>query len=512
MAVAATPEPTTRLRLTGIRKRFGGVRALDDVNFSIAPGEVVALIGENGAGKSTLMKILGGVHQPDAGEIKVDGAAVAIHKVGDAIRLGIGFIHQELSVLDNLDVAANIFLGHEPLRGGGLRLLDRARIHADAQGYLARLGLKVSTHAPVRTLSIGQQQMVEIARALALEARILLMDEPTSSLTASETDALMRCIDDLRTRGVSVIYISHRLAEVERIADRVVALRDGRNSGELRRDEITHDRMVKLMVGRDLPSAAERNVALGETMLEARRLRSPAYPDAEVSFTIRRGEIVGFAGLVGAGRSELARVLYGIDRARGGDILVDGKPVEIRAPADAIRRGIYLVPEHRRQSGCITSMSVRENVTLPVVRRLARGGLIDLPAERRRAAQLRETFSVKCADIEQPLTTLSGGNQQKVVLARWLSLEPRVMIFDEPTRGIDVGAKREIYELMRKLAEQGVACMLISSDAEEVLGQSDRIIVMREGHVAGELPRAEFSEEAMMGLAFGQRPARSVAA
>jgi ribose transport system ATP-binding protein len=503
---------TPRLRLTGIRKRFGGVRALDDVSLSVGAGEVVALIGENGAGKSTLMKILGGVHQPDAGRIEVDGAAVAIHKVSDAIGLGIGFIHQELSVLDNLDVAANIFLGHEPLRGGPLRLLDRARMHADAERYLARLGLQVSTHARVRTLSIGQQQMVEIARALALEARILLMDEPTSSLTATETEALMRCVDDLRAKGVSVIYISHRLTEIGRIADRVVALRDGRNSGELRRDEITHDRMVKLMVGRDLPSAAARNINLGGNVVEVRGLRSPAHPESAVSFAVRAGEIVGFAGLVGAGRTELARVLYGIDRPRGGEILVGGEPVDIRSPADAIRLGIYLVPEHRRQSGCITSMSLRENVTLPVVGRLARGGLIDLSAERRRAAQLREAFSIKCADIEQPLTSLSGGNQQKVVLARWLSLEPRLLIFDEPTRGVDVGAKREIYELMRTLAERGVACMLISSDTEEVLAQSDRIIVMREGCVTGELPRTEFSEEAMMGLAFGQHPARSAAA
>jgi len=452
------------------------------------------------------MKILGGVHQPDAGCIKLAGAPVIIGDVGDAIGLGIGFIHQELSVLDNLDVAANIFLGREPLMGGPLRLLDRRKMHAAARAYLDRLGLQVSTHALVRDLPIAHQQMVEIARALALEARIVLMDEPTSSLTASETGRLLQCVGELRARGVSVVYISHRLGEVAQIADRVVALRDGRNAGELSREQVSHERMVKLMVGRDLAPRPARALARGACIVEVDGLRSPAYPDAEVSFEIHAGEIVGFAGLVGAGRSEIARVIYGIERARAGRISLGGKPVEIRSPADAIRHGIYLVPEDRRKSGCITSMSVRENLTLPAISRMTRGGLIDFDAERRKATALRKTFAVKCAGIEQPLSALSGGNQQKVVLARWLSLEPRLLIFDEPTRGIDVGAKAEIYELMRRLSDRGVACMLISSDTEEVLGQSDRIVVMHEGCVAGILQREHFSEESIMHLAVGHRP------
>jgi ribose transport system ATP-binding protein len=499
------------LELQGITKRFPGVTALSEVSLQVMPGEVVALIGENGAGKSTLLKTLAGVHRPDEGAIRVDGHAVTIRSVRDATAKGIGFIHQELNVLDNLDVAANIYLGREPVSGGWLRLIDRRRIHADASRYLERLGVDISTHTLLKDLPIAYQQMVEIAKALALETRVLLMDEPTSSLTLAETRSLLAVVKDLRARGVSIVYISHRLGEVKEIADRVVALRDGRNAGELARGEIEHDRMVRLMIGRDLELQHREATLRSGARLAVRNLRTGAYPQEAVSFEIGAGEILGFAGLVGAGRSELARVLFGVEPALAGTITLDERVLAMRLPADAIASGIFLVPEDRRKCGCITSMSVRENMTLASLRDLLRGGFIDGAAERATAQRLREEFSVKCADLAQPLALLSGGNQQKVILAKWLSRAARLMIFDEPTRGVDVGAKAEIFEFIHQLAARGVAVMLISSDMEEIIGQSDRIIVMHEGAVAGTLGRADFSEEAIMRLAVGHHHVAPVA-
>jgi ribose transport system ATP-binding protein len=494
--------------MKGIEKRFGGVHALKQVDFEISRGEVVALAGENGAGKSTLMKILGGVHQPDAGTVLIDGEQVTIAAVTDATRHGISFIHQELNVLDNLDVAANVFLGREPLRGGVLRLLDSKRMHKEAAVYLERLGLNIPTSTPLSRLSIAHQQMVEIAKALSLNARILIMDEPTSSLTLTETARLLEVVQELKQQGVAVIYISHRLNEIEQIADRVVVLRDGANAGTLSREEITHDSMVKMMVGRDLEQfyqhpEGERTPGYFEVI----KLRTRRYPNREVSFNIGKGEIIGFAGLVGAGRTEVAQSIFGVEGALEATFRLNSQELRIRSPQDAIRHGIYLVPEDRRHAGLITDIAIRENVTLPALDRYAQAGLISFKREREGAKKICHKLNVKAPSVEERVINLSGGNQQKVVLAKWLALEPRLFIFDEPTRGVDVGAKAEIYALMRMLAESGVAILMISSDMEEVLHISDRVAVMHEGTLTGVLERKDCTEENIMRLAVGKQAA-----
>ena len=490
------------LEMAAISKRFPGVMALDSVDFSVGPGEVVALVGENGAGKSTLMKILAGIHHPDSGTIRVGGVPVSIRSPRESARLGIGIIHQELEVIDTLDVAGNIFLGREPEWGGPLRLIDRARIYSETHALLKRLGLNISPTALLRSLSTAQQQMVEIARALSQDARILIMDEPTSSLTLSETERLMDVVRDLRATGVSIVYISHRLNEVQQLADRVVVLRDGKNAGELKRSEIYRDRMVQLMVGRDLETFYAGAAETGsDVCIELKGVRTSRYPGHEVSLSIRRGEILGLAGLVGAGRSELAQAVFGVEKALGGTVALNGTVVEIRSPRDAIRRGIYLVPEDRRNTGLLTAMTVRENITLPDLARFSSSGWIRRNAERSAAQASCEELRIKTPSVETAASSLSGGNQQKIVLAKWLSMNPSVILFDEPTRGVDVGAKAEIYQLMRRLAATGVAILMISSDMEEILGNSDRVAVMHEGRVTGILNRADCTQEAILRLA-----------
>jgi ribose transport system ATP-binding protein len=490
--------------MRSIEKRFPGVHALKGVSLEVSKGEVVALLGENGAGKSTLMKVLGGVHQPDSGEVLIDGAPAAVRGVSDATKYGVAFIHQELNVLDNLDVAANVYLGREPVRGGPLRLIDRGKMEAETKTHLARLGLDIAPDTPLARLSIAQQQMVEIAKALSLNARILIMDEPTSSLTLSETERLLEVVKDLREHGVAVIYISHRLGEVKEIADRAVVLRDGANAGQLAREEITHDQMVRLMVGRDIDSFYQQPVGeKSPRYFEVETLRTARYPNQQVKLDVGRGEILGLAGLVGAGRSEAAQAIFGVDPVVESRLLLDSRPLSIRSPQDAIRYGIYLVPEDRRTAGLIVDMPIRENVTLPALERYAPSGLISFEKEKEGSKEVCRRLNVKAPTVETKAANLSGGNQQKVVLAKWLALEPKVLIFDEPTRGIDVGAKAEIYELMRKLAETGVAIIMISSDMEEVINVSDRVAVMHEGRVTGVLTRAETTEENIMRLAVG---------
>jgi ribose transport system ATP-binding protein len=494
------PEPI--LELKGISKRFPGVVALSDVDLSVSPGEVVALIGENGAGKSTLMKILGGVYQADEGTIQVDGRQVQIRNVADAQKLGVSLIHQELNNLDNLDIGGNIFLGREPLSGGFLCLVDRKRIAEQSRGYLEKVGLNLPPWTALSSLSIAQQQLVEIAKALSTSARIIVMDEPTSSLTLTETNRLFNLIAELKSAGVSVIYISHRLMEVNACADRVVGLRDGKNSGQLPKSEINHDNMVRLMVGRNIDlKRTETRLGDPKKRIEFRDIISPFFPSHSISLNIRQGEILGLAGLVGAGRSELAMTVFGIARPLGGEIVIDGKAVQIHSPRDAIAHGIYLVPEDRRRNGLITSMAVRENVTLPDLWRYANFGVISYGSELRTAEEQRKKLSIRTTSCETLAKNLSGGNQQKLVLAKWLSLSPKLIIFDEPTRGVDVGSKAEIYRLMRSLADNGVFILMISSDMEEVLGVSDRIAVMREGALMGVLEAKDFSEEAVMRLA-----------
>ena len=496
--------PTPLLAMRGISKRFPGVVALDRVNLEVARGEVVALCGENGAGKSTLMKILGGVYQPDEGEVLLEGQAVRIGSVIDAMRLGVAFIHQELNVLGNLDVASNVFLGREP-RLGWLPLIDRRRLHADTAPLLARLGLDIPTTTQLDDLSLAQQQMVEIAKALSLNARLIILDEPTSSLTLTETERLLTLVGELRSQGVSLLYISHRLGEVDRCADRVVVLRDGKNAGELGPGEITHDRIVRLMVGRDIQSLyVESTAAKTLGYLKVRDVRSSRYPRKRVSFDASRGEILGFAGLVGAGRSEMAKAMVGLDPRGGGRITLGDTTLSIRQPRDARAQGIYLVPEDRRAEGLVVRMSVRENVTLPSLDRFTAFGLISRAGERKAADEQIASLRIKTPDAEALVMNLSGGNQQKVVLGKWLAMSPRVMILDEPTRGVDVGAKAEIYRLMRELAARGNVILMISSDMEEILHMSDRVAVMCEGEITGILERQDCTEENVMTLAVGR--------
>ena len=500
--------PTLILEMEGVSKRFPGVVALDQVNLSVGSAEIVALIGENGAGKSTLMKVLGGVISRDKGTVKIDGKPVEISSPRAASALGIEFIHQELSVLDNLDVAANIFLRREPTKGGFLKLVDRKRIHRESDEILRRLGLSISSRTPLGELSLAQQQLVEIARALSTGARLIIMDEPTSSLTLTETRRLLEIVKDLKAHNVSIIYISHRMHEVEEIADRAVVLRDGKNAGEISGTEITRDRMVRMMVGRDLKDffkGAKRDGAGVEPGggFEVRRLRTLRYPNHTISFNVAKGEVVGFAGLVGAGRSEVARAIFGVDEALETDVALNGQGLRIHSPEDAITHGIYLVPEDRRLCGLIVDFNIRENISLPNLDSYSSAKIINFNKEASAAREAIKAINIKTPTPEVPAATLSGGNQQKVVLAKWLTFAPRVLIFDEPTRGIDVGAKAEIYELIRKLAAEGVSVIVISSEMEEVLGISDRIAVMHEGRLTGVLERAQFSEEAVMRLATG---------
>lgn len=485
-----------------ISKRFPGVMALNAVDLSIGEGEVVALAGENGAGKSTLMKILGGVYQPDEGKIFINGNETSIRNVSDAGANGIGFVHQELNVLDNLTVAENVFLGREPRQLG--ILVDRRKLNADAEIYLKRLGLNIPPKTPLIELSIAQQQLVEIAKALSLNARILIMDEPTSSLTLTETDRLLEVIKDLKQQNVSIIYISHRLGEIKEIADQVVVLRDGKNAGSLLREEINHEAIIKMMVGRNIDRFQKSsNTNITTETIKVRDLRTFRYPQHSISFEVRKGEILGFAGLVGAGRSDAAQAIFGVDSSLSGTITINGQDIRISSAREAIKNGIYLIPEDRRHSGLILDIPIRENITLPSLWRYTIGGLVNKKAEQTVSTEMSRKLNIKAPSIESKAANLSGGNQQKVVLAKWLSLEPKLLIFDEPTRGIDVGAKAEIYQLMRDLAEKGVAIVMISSDMEEVLGESDRIAVMHEGKITGILDHAQVSEESVMKLAVG---------
>ncbi len=499
------------LELRDVTKTYPGVTALDGVSLSVGRGEVIGLIGENGAGKSSLMKILGGVNAPSSGVIVIDGVEHKSLTVKEATRAGIAFVHQELNLFDNLDVAANVFIGREPRRGGLLNMIDTDALHKRVEPLLKRLGVDFTPTDLVENLSIAQRQMVEIAKALSLNARVIIMDEPTSSLTLTETDRLLNVISDLRAHGVSVIYISHRLAEVKACADRVEVLRDGRLVGRLSRSEITHEAMIRLMIGRDLKSLYIPPKASPDAKgVEVTGLVTPAFPEKSVSLSIRRGEILGLAGLVGSGRSTLAQTIFGILPASRGVITLDGRELSIRSTGDAIAEGIYLAPEDRKKSGLLLDMAISENISLADLASYTRMRMINGAAERRVAEEQRKKLGIKTPSVETIVVTLSGGNQQKVVLAKWLSMRPNLLIFDEPTRGIDVGAKSEIYSVMRSLADAGVAILMISSDMEEVIGVSDRIAVMHEGQISGFLDRSEFTEHNVLMLAVGNKSKQEV--
>jgi ribose transport system ATP-binding protein len=493
------------LVMTGISKSYPGIRALDGVDFSVSAGEVVGLVGENGAGKSTLMKVLGGVVAPDTGTIELDGGRRERLTIADSMQGGIAFVHQELNLFENLTAAANIFIGREPLTGGFLRLVDRKELSNRARPLLRQLGAEFEADMPVSKLSLAEMQLVEIAKALSLKARLVIMDEPTSSLTASETDRLLRVIAKLKSDGVSVIYVSHRLGELERCADRVVVLRDGRRVAELEKAQIEAPLMIRYMIGRELKKLYRPPAApAGAAILELVGIRTAYRPEQAVSLSVKRGEILGVAGLVGSGRTELARTVFGLDKAEGGEIRIDGKPAAISRSRDAVAQGIYLVPEDRKRSGLVLGFPVRDNITLANLPAHARGGLVDRTLEEADAQRQRKRLDIRCPSTTVEIGSLSGGNQQKVVLGKWLSMSPRVMILDEPTRGIDVGAKDEIYRLMRELADHGVGIMMISSDMEEIIGVSDRVAVMHEGRIAGFLDRDELSEQSILSLAVGR--------
>jgi len=493
------------LTMTGITKRYPGITALDGVNFSIGPGEVIGLVGENGAGKSTLMKILGGVVQPSAGRIELDGDEIVGLTVPRAMQGGIAFVHQELNLFENLTAAANIFIGREPLKAGFMKLVDNKELSRRARPLLDQLGADFDADTPVAELSLAEMQLVEIAKALSLGARLVVMDEPTSSLTASETERLLTIVAKLKAEGVSVVYISHRLGEVESCADRVIVLRDGRRVAELAGREIVAGLMIRHMIGRELRTLYRPpGAAPGDAILELVGIRTSHRPGQEVNLAVRRGEILGLAGLVGSGRTELARTIFGLDRAQGGEVRIDGKPARIGHSRDAVEKGIYLVPEDRKRSGLVLGFPVRDNITLANLGAYAKSGLVDRGSETVEAERQRAKLDIRLPGISVDVGSLSGGNQQKVVLGKWLSMSPRVLIFDEPTRGIDVGAKNEIYRLMRELSDHGVGILMISSDMEEIIGVSDRVAVMHEGRIAGFLERADLSEQAILSLAVGR--------
>lgn len=499
--------PTPRLEVTGVCKQFPGVIALDGVSLTLAPGEVLAIVGENGAGKSTLMKIIGGVYQPDSGELRLNGHPVAFSGPARAIAAGVSLIHQELNLAENLTVTDNLFLGRELTFDRTLQILNRRAMALRATDLLARVGLPSDrAHVRVESLPPGEKQLVEIARALGMDVRVLIMDEPTSSLTQRETEQLYQVIEGLKKDGVSVLYISHRLAEVKRCADRVVVLRDGRNAGELSKRDITHDNMVRLMVGRDLKQfypKVHRTGTGGDPVLSIKNLLFRGGPDVPASFEVRAGEILGMAGLVGAGRTELSEAIFGLRRIMSGEVLLDQKPLTVASPPDAIEAGILLVPEDRRLHGLIVPESVGFNISLPNLDRIGSRLGIHRGAEAELHRTWIEKLRVKTPSAGQTVGLLSGGNQQKVVYGKWLARHPRVLILDEPTRGVDVGAKAEIYALIDELAGRGVAVWMITSDMEELLGMADRVLVMHEGQVAGELSGSALTEEAVMRLATG---------
>ena len=493
--------PPLRLHMQKVRKAFPGVLALDDVDLEVAPGEVHVLLGENGAGKSTLMKILSGSLAKDAGEIRVDGHAVDIQGPRHAQQLGIRTIYQELNLVPPLSAAANIFLGKEPGRWG---VLDRHAAETAAARLLAELGVSVDPARPVRELGIAHQQMVEVAKALSEEMRILIMDEPTSALTASEIDQLFATIERLRARGTSIIYISHRLEEVARIGDRVTVMRDGRRVTTLPARGTPIPELVRLMADREVGEHfPRRRRAPGEELLRVEHLSRGTHV-RDVSFTVRRGEIVGVTGLLGAGRTELARTLIGAEPAHSGTVTLKGRAVAIRHPSDALAHGVGLVPEDRKTQGLVLGLSVARNIALPNTRRLSSWGIVRSATESDLAGRCVADLRIKTPSVAQPARLLSGGNQQKIVLAKWLAASVDLLIVDEPTRGIDVPAKIEIYELMNTLTAEGKGILMISSELPEVLGMSDRVLVMRGGRVVAELESTRTTQADVLAHALGQ--------
>jgi rhamnose transport system ATP-binding protein len=497
---ASTPVLTTH----GIYMSFGGVNVLKDIDFEIYPGEVHALVGENGAGKSTLLKNIAGVHVPKGGEIRLNGEVVSIPNPQAASELQIALIHQEPLTFPDLDVAENIFIGRQPMHSG-VRRLDWATMYARSGEILDALGVKLDPRAKVRGLSIADQQMVEMAGALSQEAQVLLMDEPTAALTLSEVEDLFNIMRLLRDQGTAIVFISHRLEEVFEISDRITVLRDGELIGQHMIDDVSVDEVIRMMVGRPLSTLFEKGTIteFGQPVLEVKGLTRALKFD-DITFEIRAGEILGVAGLVGAGRTDVARALFGTLQIDSGTIEIDGQKVEIKRPRDALKHGMIYVPEDRKQNGLLMPMSVIKNMTLSVLERLSRNGWLRESLEEEMTLEYVDKLNIVLRDPNQPVQELSGGNQQKVVLSRWLMAQPKVMLLDEPTRGIDIGAKAEVHRLMSELAAQGLAILMISSELPEILAMSDRIIVMREGQISGRFSKEEATAEGIIAAAAGQ--------
>ena len=505
--------PDPFIRFDAITKTFGGVAALDGVSFSIGRGECHALIGENGAGKSTLGKVLAGIHQPDSGTVLIDGATRAFQSPRDASRAGVGMVHQELAFCPELTVAENLCLGRYPRRLG--IFIDQPSMLARARELLGRIGSQIDVRLPMRALSTGQEQIVQIAAAVGTGAEILIFDEPTSSLSEPEAQRLFELIEELKRRGVTIVYVSHRLPEVFRLCDRISVLRDGRYVGTLDRSEATQDNVVQMMIGRAITDYFPQHLhaSPGQPLLNVTGLSSPG-KFQDISLTVRRGEIVGLAGLVGAGRSEIARAIFGLDPDATGRVEFDGRALPLGDVRCAMRRGIGMVPEDRKRQGLILMAGGRFNFSLTLLDRLSRLGFVDTARERSQAGRYFAQLRVKTPSIDAPVAQLSGGNQQKIALAKWLARDTKLLIADEPTRGVDVGAKAAIHELLDDLARRGVAVLLISSELPEILNLSTRILVLREGRLVGEVPRAQATQERILRLMAGtqapHRPAWSL--
>ncbi|SFI74944.1 sugar ABC transporter ATP-binding protein [Planctomicrobium piriforme] len=498
-AVTTADASSPLLRMQGISKRFPGVRALHEAHLELRAGEVLALLGENGAGKSTLIKMLAGVHQPDEGSIEVHGSPLSISGPMVARQAGIAVIHQEFNLIPALSARENLFLGQERTRLGWLAAGHERR---EASRLFQRLGMQIDPDRAVRDLTVAQQQVIEIARALSFNARIIVMDEPTAALSPREVEGLFKSIRELRSQGYGIIYVSHRLDEIFEVCDRATFLRDGQYIATKNVSELTREKMIELMVGRSLDQEfPKRKSQRGATRLAVRGLtRKPTVRD--VSFELRRGEVLGLTGLIGAGRTEVARLLFGADRADAGSVTLDGKAVDLRSPRQAIASGVCLLTEDRKSQGLVLNRSILENFSLPNLKRFAPWGWIQQRAERKAFQEFVGQMRIKISGPAQLAKQLSGGNQQKIVLAKWLQRNADVIIFDEPTRGIDVGAKFEIYQLINNLAEAGKAILMISSELPEVLGMADRILVMHGGRITGEIPRAaEATQEQIMELA-----------
>jgi rhamnose transport system ATP-binding protein len=487
------------LELKEITKRFAGVEVLHSVSFTLRQGEVHALLGENGAGKSTLIKVITGVHQSDGGEIILNGAPVHFADPSESRQAGIAAIYQELSLFPDLDVAENIFAGRQPTSAAGR--IDWRKLYSSAGELLKSLGVQLDLKAKARSLSIAQKQMVEIARALSIDARILIMDEPTSSLTLNEVADLFRLVRRLREDGTAIIFISHRLEELFEIADRVTVLRDGNYIATRQVDEVNREELIRLMVGRTISSLYPKaDVPAGKVLLKVDKLTQAGVFE-DISFELRAGEILGMAGLVGAGRTEVARAIFGVEPPTSGTIAIDGREVRIHSPQQAIELGLAYIPEDRQLHGLIPPMNIVANISLPMLSSFARRGWLQDKAERTAAFSSARQMEVRANNIWQKARELSGGNQQKIVLAKWLATSPRILIMDEPTRGIDVGTKAAVHALMSKLAGEGMAILMISSELPEVIGMSDRILVMHEGHMTGHFTRAEATQELIISAA-----------